>query len=85
MSLEEFEKKPDPKAKRNMQIRSIKDLVMGILYLGIGIIIMFPGQFKIENENLNSTIAKIFAAIVLIYGAWRIYRGIKKDYFIDNE
>ena len=29
----------------------------------------------------DSTPAKIFAVLVIIYGAWRIYRGIKKNYF----
>lgn len=81
MSLEEFESKPEPKGKRFVQMRSILDWGMGLLYLGIGIIIFFSKEFHLYNDFTDSTPAKIFAVLVVIYGAWRIYRGFRKDYF----
>lgn len=80
MSLEEFENTPDNKTKRYMMMRSITDLGMGFIYLGVGIIILFAKQFNFQNDFTISVPAKIFAVMVIIYGAWRIYRGIKKKY-----
>ena len=81
MSLEEFEDEPDKKTKRYMLMRSITDFGMGFIYIGVGILIFFAKEFHLYNNFTESTPAKIFAVLVIIYGAWRIYRGIKKDYF----
>lgn len=80
MSLEEFENTPDAKTKRYILMKSIMDFGMGFIYLGVGVIILFANEFHLNNNFTGSLIGKIFAAIVIIYGAWRIYRGIKKDY-----
>jgi uncharacterized membrane protein YqjE len=80
MSLEEFENTPDNKTKRYIMMRSITDLGMGFLYLAVGIIILFSKQFNFSNDFTASIPAKIFAVLVIIYGSWRIYRGIKKNY-----
>ncbi len=80
MSLEEFENTPDNKTKRYIMMRSITDLGMGFIYLAVGIIILFAKQFHFQNDFTISLPAKIFAVMVIIYGSWRIYRGIKKKY-----
>ena len=84
MSLEEFEDNVDPKTKRYIGMKSIMDIGMGILYVGVGILILFARKFNFQNEFVESTVGKIFAALVIAYGGWRIYRGIKKDYFINK-
>jgi hypothetical protein len=81
MSLEEFEDTPDPKTKRYVLMRSITDLGMGFIYVGVGVVILFGKQFNFSNDFTASTPAKIFAVLVIVYGSWRIYRGIKKKYF----
>ena len=81
MSLEEFENTPDNKTKRYILMRSITDLGMGFIYIGVGAIIIFGKQFNFSNDFTASTPAKIFAVLVIIYGAWRLYRGFKKKYF----
>lgn len=81
MSLEEFENKPDANSRRYSMMKSIMDFGMGLIYLGVGIVILFPREFHLGSVFTSSVIAKIFAGIVIIYGSWRIYRGIKKDYF----
>jgi uncharacterized membrane protein YqjE len=80
MSLEEFEDTPDRKTKRYILMRSITDFGMGIIYLGVGILILFARQFHFASDFAASIPAKIFAVLVIIYGAWRVYRGIKKKY-----
>lgn len=81
MSLEEFENAPDPKTKRYILMRSITDFGMGFIYVAVGLIIFFAKQFNFSSDFTNSVPAKIFAVLAFIYGAWRIYRGIKKNYF----
>ncbi len=80
MSLEEFENTPDKKTKRYIMMRSITDLGMGFIYVAVGIIILFAKEFNFQNDFTVSIPAKIFAVLVIIYGSWRIYRGIKKKY-----
>jgi hypothetical protein len=81
MSLEEFENTPDPKTKRYVLMKSITDFGMGFIYIGVGVLILFAKEFHLYNNFTDSLTGKIFAGLVIIYGAWRIYRGIKKDYF----
>lgn len=81
MSLEEFENTPDKKTKRYILMRSITDLGMGFIYIGVGMIIILGKQFNFSNDFTASTPAKIFAVLVIVYGAWRLYRGFKKNYF----
>jgi hypothetical protein len=81
MSLEEFENTPDAKTKRYILMKSILDFGMGFLYIGVGIIIFFSKQLHFTNNFTESTTGKIFAGLIIVYGAWRFYRGIKKDYF----
>ncbi len=84
MSLEEFEEAQDPKTKRYIMMKSIMDFGMGFLYIGVGVIIFFSKQFHLYTAFSDSIVAKIFAGLIIFYGAWRIYRGIKKDYFLER-
>lgn len=85
MHLEEFEKKTDTKTKRYVTMRSLMDIGMGILYLGIAGLVFFARQLNFQNEFAVSLPAKVFAALAAIYGAWRIYRGIKKEYYKESQ
>jgi hypothetical protein len=77
--LEEYEKK---RQKQVSFMRSMMDYVMGIIIISLGIILIFHEQFKIAiNERLSPNIVKILGVIFVLYGAWRIYRGYKKNYF----
>lgn len=81
MSLEEFENTSEQKSKRYVNLRTITDFVMGIIYIGVGVVILFARQFDFQNDFVMTTPAKIFAVLVIIYGSWRLYRGFRKDYF----
>lgn len=81
MSLEEFENTPDPKTKRYIMMRSITDFGMGLIYIGIGMVILFAKQFNFNNDFTMTIPAKIFAVLAIIYGSWRIFRGLRKNYF----
>jgi ABC-type nickel/cobalt efflux system permease component RcnA len=54
---------------------------MGIIYVGVGVVILLAKQFNFQSVFTVGILAKIFAVMVIIYGGWRIYRGLKKKYF----
>lgn len=81
MSLEEFENTPDKKTRRYILMRSITDLGMGVIYVGVGVFILFARQFNFANAFTGSIPAKIVSVMAIIYGLWRLYRGVQKKYF----
>jgi cytochrome c biogenesis protein CcdA len=77
--LEEYEKK---RRKQVSFMRSLMDYAMGIVIIFLGILLFFHDKFKLEiNERLSPNIVKILGVIFVLYGAWRVYRGYKKNYF----
>jgi uncharacterized membrane protein YqjE len=81
MSLEEFENTTDQKTRRYILMRSITDFGMGLIYVGVGVFILLAKQFHFYSDFTMSIPAKIVAVLAIIYGLWRIYRGVKKNYF----
>lgn len=80
MMFEEYEKK---KRKQIGFMKSLLDYGMGLIILIAGVIFFFRDKFHFSfNETFppNDT-DKIFGAICMVYGCWRIYRGYKKNYF----
>ena len=80
--FEEYEKK---KQKQVSQMRSMMDYGMGILILLLGIFFLIRselGDFPL-NQRLGKpdTLEKVFGGLCILYAAWRIYRGYKKNYF----
>ena len=83
MALEEFEKEQLSEREKGMvRMRSMTNYVMGIFLILAGIFFMFP--FKATQKYIDQydpMVIKIFAVICWIYGAFRIYRGYRKNYF----
>ena len=61
--------------------RSLMDWGMGIIYASVGGFLCFSRFFKISMENSYKPFSYIFGAICLLYGGFRIYRGVNKNYF----
>lgn len=81
--LDDYESR---KKKQISSMMSMKDYGMGIFILIIGLIFLFRAQLGPKfflNQRLAAPdfLEKIFGSFCLIYGAWRIYRGYKKNYF----
>lgn len=71
--LEDFE---EQQRKRTTRIRSFMDFTMGGLLLVAGILLLI---YKVGNlDDINR---KGLGILFALYGAWRIYRGYKKNYF----
>ncbi|MFZ1783962.1 MAG: hypothetical protein WAU23_02075 [Ferruginibacter sp.] len=86
MALEEFEKEElNDREKGYVRMRSIMDYGMGLLWIGMGVFIIFIKKFSMDlAERYDSTAFKIFGAVCMIYGIFRMYRGFKKNYFRDR-
>lgn len=77
-----FEEYENKKKKQVSQMKSIMDYGMGILMLVAGIFFLFHDKLKIPMGNGAPTLLdKFFGGLCLLYGAWRVYRGYKKNYF----
>lgn len=85
MALEEFEREPmNDRHKGILQMRSITNYVMGIFIIAFGFFLMFPIEStKDYLKDYDPVLIKILSVICWVYGAFRIYRGYKKDYFRD--
>jgi hypothetical protein len=78
-----FEEYENRKRRQVSFMRSLLDYGMGLMILVAGIVFFFREKFHFSfNEKFppNDT-DKIFGAICIVYGCWRIYRGYKKNYF----
>lgn len=86
MALEEFEKEQlNERDKGYLRMRSMMDYGMGVLWLGMGVFLLFIRKFSLElAERYDSSAFKIFGAVCMIYGLFRIYRGYKKNYLRDR-
>ena len=86
MSLEEFEKEQlSEKNKGYVRMKSIMDFGMGLLWLAMGIFLVFVNKFNTGFEaRFDDPVMKFFGAVCIIYGLFRLYRGYKKNYFIER-
>lgn len=86
MALEEFEKEElSEREKGYLRMRSIMDFGMGILWTGMGVFIIFIRKFSMDLAlRYDSTAFKVFGAVCIVYGLFRVYRGYKKNYLRDK-
>jgi hypothetical protein len=74
----------DPEQKRMKAYanrRSIMDLGMGFIYSVAGGFFLLSEKFGIQMQFPAKPFSYIFGGLCLVYGIFRIYRGIKKNYF----
>jgi hypothetical protein len=78
--FEDYERK---KRRQIALMKSLLDYGMGLLIFLAGLFFFFRERLNLEiNERFTpDSLDKIFGAICIVYGVWRIYRGYKKNYF----
>jgi hypothetical protein len=83
MALEEFENDQlSEREKGIIRMRTITNYGMGAFMIVMGFFFMFPTKYTSAFINqYDPVLIKLFAAICWLYGAFRIYRGYKKNYF----
>jgi len=69
----------DKRRKTNIFLHSIYDYTMGVLWLCAGGFFLLYKKFGIEL-NIDEVLTTIFGVAAVLYGAFRIYRGYRKNY-----
>ncbi|MBY0482482.1 MAG: hypothetical protein K2Q21_14090 [Chitinophagaceae bacterium] len=71
----------DKQQKSYTLMRMTYDLTMAVLILGMAVVMFFAEQLKIQQiMEVDNTFRYLFGGVCLLYGGFRLYRGIKKDY-----
>jgi len=70
----------DNRRRSYNQMRSILDYAMGIIYVAAGLFLFFYKQLGMQVDLISRPIAIGLGVIILVYGGWRIYRGVQKNY-----
>lgn len=81
ISMAEREDNHDGPTKRYIMMRSIMDFGMGFLYIGVAAFLLLADKIGIDLSFPPKPFSYIFAAICVLYGGFRIYRGIQKNYY----
>ena len=78
--IEDFQERQRRKAAG---VRSVMDFVMGGLFILLGLYFLLYQVLEIDIfKRAPSPVLDIVLGILFIaYGAWRMYRGYKKQYF----
>lgn len=65
------------KEQRNQAyLRAIYDLTMGVLWTSAGLFLLLHEQFGLKLD-IDLSLARIFSVAAVLYGLFRLYRGIK--------
>lgn len=60
--------------------QNIRHIVMALLFLAMGILMIFAERFNIEVLlNFDKTFRWLFAGICILYGCFRLFRGVMKS------
>ena len=71
----------DKQRKSYKLMRTVYNITMGLIILGIGVVMLFNDKLGLNLfEDMNPIMIYAFSGLCIIYGAFRLYRGIKKDY-----
>lgn len=60
-------------------MRQVRDITMAVLILGFGLVLFFAEALELKLE-FDSTMRYMLAGLFLVYGGFRLFRGIKRDY-----
>jgi len=75
----------DRRQQSYSQMRMIYNISMGILVLGMAVVMLFGDRLGIDAieqfiSPIDAVLRYLFGGICLLYGGFRLYRGIKKEY-----
>jgi len=71
----------EKKRKAYVNRRAVMDFGMGIIYAVMGGFFILSETLGFSMEFPPKPFSYIFGGLCLFYGSFRIYRGIRKNYF----
>lgn len=69
--------------KHYNKMRALKDIVMALIILTVGVFMFFGDKFEITKVLMSEKdplIRYLFGGLCALYGGFRLYRGLKQDY-----
>jgi hypothetical protein len=71
----------DKQKKSYNLMRMSYDLTIAVLLLGMAVIMLFADKLNIEQllDEDNEFFRYFFGGLCLLYGSFRLYRGIKRN------
>jgi hypothetical protein len=73
-------KDSDRRTKGYILMRAIMDYGMGIIIFSLGVFFFFSARLGFDF-NVDDFYRYFFSGLCIVYGAWRVYRGYKKNYY----
>ena len=71
----------DKQRKSYNLMRTVYNITMGIIIIGIGVVMLFNDKIGLNLfETADPIIIYAFSGLCILYGAFRLYRGIRKNY-----
>lgn len=72
--------------KRNMSIdyRSLGELIRGLFFMLFGLFAIFAERLGFGQFQVSQTVLTIFGGVLIAYGIFRVYRGVKNAFFNRN-
>lgn len=70
----------EKRRKLNDQVHALRDFTMGVLYVAAGLFLFLYRRWGIQFDLIARPIEIGLGVIILVYGGWRILRGIQKNY-----
>jgi hypothetical protein len=62
-------------------MRTVYNITMGLIIIGIGLVMLFHNKIGLNLfEQFDPIMIYGFGGLCILYGGFRLYRGIKKDY-----
>ncbi|CAN5492113.1 hypothetical protein BH10BAC2_BH10BAC2_12280 [soil metagenome] len=70
----------DRQRRNYTSMRSVYNITIGILIIGIGLMMFFNDKIGLSLfEQFDKIMIYAFGGLCLLYGGFRLYRGIKKE------
>jgi hypothetical protein len=70
----------DRQHKNYNAMRTVYNITVGILIIGIGLLMFFNDKAGLNLfEQFDKTMIYIFGGLCILYGGFRLYRGLKKE------
>jgi uncharacterized BrkB/YihY/UPF0761 family membrane protein len=75
----------DRRQRGYTQLRVVYNISMGILILAMAAVMLFGDRFGVEALEqfiapIDPVLRYLFGGLCLLYGFFRLYRGLKKEY-----
>ena len=74
MSLDEIY---DKNRKKPLNVRAVFDVVMGLIYAGVGAVLLLAKQIGLELTFPPPEVVSVFGVFCVLYGLFRVYRGVQ--------